>query len=318
MRMAATINVLSDPSAAAILLASSGTDDVLAVIPDRALRPAECSISAGDEMTILDGFHVVILMLVGPLGKFDLLSLDLLVRQQRQNMGNAVEPGAAFVVGAHDVPRRLLAVGRREHQVARLRIIVPAPVGFQIHRAQLPLAYRIADALQEALFLFLLTDLEPYLDQGDAALDAVLLQLRTKFQEALVLLLVDNTHDIFDAGAIVPATVEDDDFAAGRKTLDVALQEHLGLFAIRRRRQRRDAKHARADPLGQRLDSAALAGGVAAFEHDDGARAACLHPFLQMAQLGLKLAQLFFISLALHFFTLAIRGGLVFLRHVKT
>src|SRR6202035_4683053 len=139
MRMAATINALSAPSAAAILLASSGTGGVIAVLPNGALRPAERSISAGDEMTFLDGFYVVILMLVGPLGKLDLLPLDLLIRQQRQDMGNAVEPGAAFVVGAHDVPRRLLAVGRREHQIARPRIIVPAPVRLQIHRAQLPL-----------------------------------------------------------------------------------------------------------------------------------------------------------------------------------
>src|ERR1700722_5302787 len=126
MRTAATI--VSDPSAAAILSASSGTGDVLAVMPNRAFRPAERSIFAGDEMAILDGCHVVILMLVGTLGKLDLFPFDFLIGQQREDMGNAVEPGAAFVVGAHDVPRRVLAVGRLEHQVARLRIIVPAPV----------------------------------------------------------------------------------------------------------------------------------------------------------------------------------------------
>src|SRR5580704_6498480 len=128
MRIAATINAVSAPSAAAILSASSGTGGVIAVLPVRAFRPVERSISALDKMTILDGCHVVILVLVGPLGKLDPFPFDFLIGQELQDMGNAVEPGAALVVGAHDVPRRVLAVGRREHQVARLRIIVPAPV----------------------------------------------------------------------------------------------------------------------------------------------------------------------------------------------
>src|SRR5580692_1966108 len=121
------MNVLSDPSAAAILLASSGTGGVLTAIQNQAFRPAERSIPAGDETTILDRCHVVVPMLVGTLGKLDRLPFDFLIRQQREDMGDAVEPGAAFVVGAYDVPRRVLAVGRLEHQVARLRIIVPAP-----------------------------------------------------------------------------------------------------------------------------------------------------------------------------------------------
>ena len=57
-------------------------------------------------------------------------------------------------------------------------------------------------------------------------------------------------HDVFDAGAVVPAAVEDHDLAAGRKVLDVALHVHLALLAVGRRRQRHDAEDARADPLG--------------------------------------------------------------------
>ncbi len=98
------------------------------------------------------------------------------------------------------------------------------------------------------------------------------LDLRAQLEETPVLPLVDEAHDVLDAGAVVPAAVEDDDFAGGREMLDVALGEHLRLLAVRRRGQRDDAKHARADPLGDRLDGAALSGGVAPLEDDDDAQ----------------------------------------------
>ena len=80
--------------------------------------------------------------------------------------------------------------------------------------------------------------------------------------------------------------------------LDVALQEHLRLFAVRRRRQRHHAEDPRADALGDRLDRSALAGGVAPFEHDDDAGSGLLDPILQVAQLDLELVQLLLVVLA--------------------
>ena len=88
-------------------------------------------------------------------------------------------------------------------------------------------------------------------------------------------------HDIFDAGAVVPAAVEDHDFAGGRKVRDVALHIHLALFAVARRRQRDDAEYARTDALGDRLDRAALARGVAALEDDDDSHFFGFDPVLQ-------------------------------------
>ena len=41
------------------------------------------------------------------------------------------------------------------------------------------------------------------------------------------MLFVGKPHDMFDAGAVVPAAVEDDDFAGRRKVFHVALHEHL-------------------------------------------------------------------------------------------
>ena len=62
-----------------------------------------------------------------------------------------------------------------------------------------------------------------------------------------------------DAGPVVPAAVEDHDLAAGRETLDMALDVHLALLAVGRRGKVHDPEAARADPLGDGLDRAALA-----------------------------------------------------------
>ena len=117
------------------------------------------------------------------------------------------------------------------------------------------------------------------------------------FEEPLVLLVAAEAHHVLDAGAVVPAPVEDDDLAGGGKVLHVALQVHLALLAVGRRRQRHDAEHARADALGDRLDRAALAGGVAPLEDDDDAQALGLHPLLQDAQLRLQPRQLLLVLL---------------------
>ena len=107
----------------------------------------------------------------------------------------------------------------------------------------------------------------------------------------LVLVRRTKAHDVFDPGAIVPAAVEDDDLAAGRKMLHVALHEHLRFLAIRRRGQRYDAEYAWTDLLGNRLDGASLAGGVPAFEQDDDLELLFLDPILELAELHGSLAQ---------------------------
>ena len=60
-----------------------------------------------------------------------------------------------------------------------------------------------------------------------AAVDDVLLDHRAELEEALVLLGRAEAHDVLDACAIVPAAIEDDDFAASGETFDVALYVHL-------------------------------------------------------------------------------------------
>src|SRR5262249_61004248 len=139
-------------------------------------------------------------------------------------------------------------------------------------------------------------------DQPRAAVDQVALYDRAQLEEMPVLLGGAEAHDVFHAGAVVPAPIEYHDLFAGRKALDVALHVHLCLLAVGRRGERHDAEHARADPLGEGLDGAALARGVTAFKNDDHALLALLEPGLQFAQLFLQLEHLLFVDLALQLF----------------
>src|SRR6202007_2137317 len=159
------------------------------------------------------------------------------------------------------------------HHVARPGVVVPALIRLDIHRAELPLPQRIVDPRLKASLLLRLADLEPQLDQDDAPVDDVPLHSRAELEEALMIPLGAEAHHIFNAGTIVPAPVEDDDFSCRREMLDIALHEDLRLLPVGRRRQRDDAKHARADAPGDRLDGAALAGGIAPLEDDDDAQA---------------------------------------------
>ena len=105
-------------------------------------------------------------------------------------------------------------------------------------------------------------------------------------------------HHALDAGAVVPAAVEQHDLAAGRQMRDVALEIPLRALALARRRQRRDAADARIEPLGDALDDAALAGGVAAFEQHDDLELLVHDPVLQLDQLALQPEQLLEIEAA--------------------
>ena len=95
-------------------------------------------------------------------------------------------------------------------------------------------------------------------------------------------------HDRLDAGAVVPAAVEDGDLAGRREVGDVALDVHLRLLALGRRRQGDVLEHPRARPLGDPPDRAALARRVQALEHDADLRPGGLHPLLHGHQLTLQ------------------------------
>ena len=99
-------------------------------------------------------------------------------------------------------------------------------------------------------------------------------------------------HHPLDAGAVVPAAVEQHHLAGRRQVGHIALEVPLRALAVVRRRQRRHPAHARVEPLRDALDDAALAGGVAALEQDHDLLPAVHHPVLQLHQLALQPEQL--------------------------
>ena len=73
---------------------------------------------------------------------------------------------------------------------------------------------------------------------------------------------------------------------------DIALEIPLGALALVGRGQRRDPADARIEALGDALDDAALAGGVAPFEQHDDLEVLVHHPVLQLDQFALQPKQL--------------------------
>ena len=72
----------------------------------------------------------------------------------------------------------------------------------------------LLDALLESLLLFLIVHGEPVFDQNDAATDEHLLEQGAEAQEFAVLLIGAEADHSLDAGAVVPAPVEEHDLAA--------------------------------------------------------------------------------------------------------
>ncbi len=111
----------------------------------------------------------------------------------------------------------------------------------EVHRAELPLLQRIVDADEEAQLLLLVGDREPVLDEPDARAHQHALELRARAEELLVPLLAAEAHHPLDAGAVVPAAVEQHDLAGGGQVRHVALEVPLRALALVGRRQRHHA-----------------------------------------------------------------------------
>jgi hypothetical protein len=148
------------------------------------------------------------------------------------------------------------------------------------------------DAHEEAHLLFLVGDRKPVFDQDDAGAHEHALELRHVVEELLHLIGGGETHDALDAGAVVPRAVEEHDLAARRQVRHITLEIPLAALALGRSRQRHHAGDARVEPLGDALDHATLAGGIAAFEKHHDLGFCVLHPVLQLDQLRLQPEQL--------------------------
>ena len=215
-------------------------------------------------------------------------------------MVDRVDSGPPFVVALHDVPRCGVHVGVHEHVVLGAGVVLPPRDRLQVHRRQFPPAHGVFQPGLETCLLLLVADAEPVLAQHDAVLMQHPLEDGGLVQEPPVLLGGAESHHAFDAPAVVPTAVEQDDLAGGRQLGHVALEVPLRLLALRGRRQRRDPRDARVQVLGDPFDGPALAGGVAALEDHDQALAVLAHPLLHLDQFRLQAEQFPLVELLVH------------------
>ena len=120
-------------------------------------------------------------------------------------------------------------------------------------------------------------------------------------EEADVFLIGAKAHDAFDAGAVVPGAVKDDNFALRWQLFHIALEVPLALLTGVRGGQRLDAARTWVEVLGDALDSRAFAGGVAAFHDDDDAGPGFNDPLLHVHEFCLKALEFLLVGLLVEF-----------------
>ena len=140
--------------------------------------------------------------------------------------------------------------------------------------------------------LFLFRYFEPVLQKDDALADQKALEDGTVPQKFPVLFVGTKAHHILNTGAVIPASVKDDDFTSGGQLFNVALGRELRLLPLSRRGEGDHAKDARADTLQDALDHAALTRSVSSFENDHNAGVGRPNPVLELDQLNLQLENL--------------------------
>ena len=222
----------------------------------------------------------------------DVLLRHGLIGNLAEQMRDAVEPGALLVDRLNDPPRRVLRMGAIEHLLLGAGIVLPVDAALHVHRRELPLLQGISDPHAEAEFLLLVRDREPVFDQNDAGAHEHMLEIWNGAEELFQFVLRAEPHDPLDAGAVVPAAVEQHHFASRRQMRHIALEIPLVALALGWRRQRHDAADSRIEPLRHTLDSAALAGRVAPFEEHDNLELLVLDPVLKPHEFMLQAEQL--------------------------
>ena len=168
---------------------------------------------------------------------------------------------------------------------------VPAPARLEVGGAQLPLPPRVLDPCLEPSLLLVGTHFQPVLEEPDAALHDLLLEQGADLQEPAVLLPVQKPSTCSTPARLYQLRSKIDDLPGGREVLQVALQVHLALLAVRRRG---------APPRNTRgLTRSVIALIVPPFpaasrlEHDDDPLDRGPHPLLEVTELGLQAPELF-------------------------
>src|SRR5215467_3651227 len=103
-----------------------------------------------------------------------------------------------------------------------------------------------------------------------------------------MLLFGAKSHDLFDTGAVIPGTVEENDLPRRRQMLNITLEIPLPPLALSRYGKRDDSCGTGIQVFHETLYGAALAGRVTAFKDYHNSAARILDPVLQFQQLHLE------------------------------
>src|SRR5262249_27180872 len=142
-------------------------------------------------------------------------------------------------------------------------------------------------------------DLKPILEQDNTGVDHGLLDVRGNGEKAFGFVFCAKAHNALDSGTIVPAAVEDHDLSAGRQVGQIALNVHLGFFAIGWGGEGDHPEYPWTYPLRDRLDDAALARTLSTFKDDADLLSPVPDPFFKINQLAVHLSQSALVILAL-------------------
>jgi hypothetical protein len=205
-----------------------------------------------------------------------------------QDVPHRFQTGPLLVVTLHHGPRRDRRVGVVEHRLLGLGVVVPLIQRLDIHRAEFPLPDGIDLPDDEPGQLLALRHREPEFDQVNAGPHDHALEIRSLAHELEVLLVGAEAHDPLHAGPVVPGPVEHDDLTRAGQVGHVPLEVPLALLPLARLLQRDHGRAARVEVLHEAFDRPALAGGIAALEHDHDLLPGFLDPVLKLDQLDLE------------------------------
>src|SRR6516162_8367032 len=175
------------------------------------------------------------------------------------------------------------------------------PTGFYVHRAKLPAFYWITHAVFETFLLLLVIHRKPVLYEDDARANQHFFEEGARSQELLIFLLCAKAHDALNAGAVVPAPVEQNDLTGRGQFRHISLEIPLPALPLGRSGGRRRGTRG-VQRICNALDDATLARCIPPLEDDAHLEMVVSHILLQFDQFDLEVYKFFHVVVILRRF----------------
>src|SRR5271165_5351246 len=176
------------------------------------------------------------------------------------------------------------------------------PAGFYVHRAKLPAFDRIAHAVLEPFLLLLVIHGKPVLDEDDARANQHFFEEGARSQELLIFVLCAEAHDALNAGAVVPAPVEQHDLTGRGQFRYISLEIPLPELPLSRSGESDDAADAGVQRICNALDDATLARCIPPLQDDAHLETVVPHILLQLDQFDLEVYEFLDVAVILRGF----------------